>query len=149
MLWSKYWVGTLPLLILALAIGVLTNRMLQAPPFMMLLSTITTVCYTLAVGALALGMGVLFPQFETENAAQIPTSFGGLVFMMSAVSLLGLIIVVEAVPVAEQLRTWQSGGQPGAPPSLLLAMGTAFGLCALATVLPLKLGLRRLSSLEV
>ena len=149
MLWSKYWVGTLPLLILALGIGVLTNRMLQAPPFMMLLSTITTVAYTMAVGALALGMGVLFPQFETENAAQIPTSFGGLVFMMSAVSLLGLIIVVEAVPVAEQLRTWQAGGQPGAPASLLVAMGTAIGLCALATVLPLQLGLRRLNALEV
>ena len=38
---------------------------------------------TLALAGLALGFGTLFPQFETENAAQIPTSFGGLVFMMS------------------------------------------------------------------
>jgi ABC-2 type transport system permease protein len=116
---------------------------------MLLLSTLTTVCYTLAVGALALGLGVLFPQFETENAAQIPTSFGGLVFMMAAISLLALIIVVEAIPVAEQLRLWQSGQQPGFPPSLLLALSSAFGLCALATVLPLRLGLRRLNALEV
>jgi len=149
MLWSKYWVGTLPLLALALGIGVVTNRMLQAPPFMMLLSTITTVCYTLAVGALALGMGVLFPQFDTENAAQIPTSFGGLVFMMAAVSLLTVIIVIEAVPIAEQLRVWQSGGQPGASTALLLAMGAVFLLCAVVTVLPLRLGLRRLAALEV
>jgi len=148
MLWSKYWVGTLPLLALALGIGVITNRMLHAPPFMMLLSTITTVCYTLAVGALALGLGVLFPQFETENAAQIPTSFGGLVFMMAAVSLLTLIIVIEAVPIAEQLRIWQAGGQPGSSPSLLLAMGAVFLVCALATVLPLRSGLRRLAALE-
>ncbi|HEY9383726.1 MAG TPA: hypothetical protein VIP80_09420 [Gemmatimonadales bacterium] len=148
MLWSKYWVGTLPLLVLALGIGVITNRMLHAPPFMMLLSTITTVCYTLAVGALALGLGVLFPQFETENAAQIPTSFGGLVFMMAAVSLLTLIIVIEAVPIAEQLRIWQSGGQPGSSTSLLVAMGAVFIVCALATVLPLRVGLRRLAALE-
>src|SRR6059036_1905297 len=46
MLWSKYWVGTLPLLCLALGIAIVTNRMLHAPPFMMLLSTMTTVCYT-------------------------------------------------------------------------------------------------------
>ncbi len=149
MLWSKYWVGTLPLLALALGIAIVTNAMLHAPPFMMLLNTITTVCYTLAVGALALGMGVLFPQFDSENAAQIPTSFGGLVFMMAAVSLLTLIIVVEAVPVGEQLRAWQTGASAGMPASLLLAVGGVFGVCALATVLPLQLSLRRLSALEV
>lgn len=149
MLWSKYWVGTLPLLTLALGIGVITNQMLHAPPFMLLLSTLTTVCYTMAVGALALGLGVLFPQFETENAAQIPTSFGGLVFMMAAVSLLALVIMIEAVPVAEQLRAWQAGEQTGFPASLLLAMGAVFVLCALATVVPLRLGMRRLAALEV
>src|SRR5262249_7698316 len=69
MLWSKSWVGTLPLLLLALGITLLTNQMLHPPPFMVLLSLLTTACYTLAVGALALGLGVLFPQFETENAA--------------------------------------------------------------------------------
>ena len=149
MLWSKYWVGTLPLLALALGISLVTNAMLHAPPFMMLLNTITTVCYTLAVGALALGMGVLFPQFDSENAAQIPTSFGGLVFMMAAVSLLTLIIVIEAVPVAEQLRAWQTGVTAGTPASLVLALAAVFVVCAIATVLPLQLGLRRLSALEV
>ncbi|HEX7024561.1 MAG TPA: hypothetical protein VF187_07065 [Gemmatimonadales bacterium] len=148
MLWSKYWVGTIPLLVLALTIGVVTNRILQAPPFMMFMSILTTVCYTLAVGALALGMGVLYPQFETENAAQIPTSFGGLVFMMAAVSLLALIIVVEAVPVSEQLRAWQLGEPASPPTSLLAAVAAVFAICAAATILPLRLGLRRLESLE-
>lgn len=140
--------GTLPLLVLALGIGVVTNRMLHAPPFMMLLSTFTTVCYTLAVGALALGMGVLYPQFDSENAAQIPTSFGGLVFMMAAVSLLTLIIVIEAVPVAQQLRAWQAGAAPGSPASLLLVVALVFIVCAFATVLPLRIGLRRLAAFE-
>jgi ABC-2 type transport system permease protein len=148
MLWSKYWVGTVPLLGLALAIGLITNQMLQAPPFMMVLSTLTTVSYTLAVGALALALGVFFPQFETENAAQIPTGFGGLVFMLAAVSLLILIIVIEAVPVAEQLQAWQAGGTAGTPASLVLALGGVIGLCAGATVVPLRLALRRLGQLE-
>ena len=149
MLWSKYWVGTLPLLVLAMVIGIVTNRILHAPPFMMLLSMITTVCYTLAVGALALAMGVLYPQFDTENAAQIPTSFGGLVFMMAAVSLLTIIIMVESVPVAQQLRNWQLG-EPAAPPaSVISSMIAVVGICALAIVVPLRLGLRRLSAIEV
>ena len=148
MLWSKYWVGTLPLLALALTIGVITNRILQAPAFMMLLSIVTTVCYTLAVGAIALTMGVLYPQFDTENAAQIPTSFGGLVFMMSAVTLLALIIVVEAWPVAERLRLWQTGEPTTSAASLAVAVTAVFAICAAATVIPLNISLRRLSTLE-
>ena len=34
----------------------------------------------------------MFPKFNTENAAQIPTSFGGLVLMMASVTLIGLVI---------------------------------------------------------
>ena len=149
MLWSKYWVGTIPLLVLALVIGIVTNQILQAPPFMMVLSIITTVCYTLAVGALALGMGVIYPQFDTENAAQIPTSFGGLVFMMSAVSLLTIIIMVEAWPVAEQLRTWQLGEPSGFPTSVVFSMIAVVAICALAIIIPLRLGLKRLAAIEV
>ncbi len=148
MLWSKYWVGTVPLLVLALGIGLITNRMLQAPPFMLVLSTLTTVSYTLAVGALALSLGVFFPQFETENAAQIPTGFGGLVFMLSAVSLLTVIIVIEAFPVAEQLQAWQAGLATGAPASLIVSLAVVVLICSLATVVPLQLALKRLSKLE-
>jgi len=35
-----------------------------------------------------------------QNAAQIPTSFGGLVYMMASVTLLALVIMLEAPAVA-------------------------------------------------
>jgi ABC-2 type transport system permease protein len=93
-------------------------------------------------------MGVLYPQFDTENAAQIPTSFGGLVFMMAAVSLLTVIIMVEAWPVAQQLRTWQLG-EPAAPPaSMIFSMIAVAGICALASLIPVRLALKRLASVE-
>src|SRR5690606_33347750 len=97
-LWSKYWVGSLPLLVLAVLITGTTNYLLRASAFMMLLGVGTIALYTLAASALALGLGALYPQYDTENAAQIPTSFGGLVFMMSSVVLLALVIAVEARP---------------------------------------------------
>ncbi|MFB3110446.1 MAG: hypothetical protein ACE10G_00260, partial [Gemmatimonadales bacterium] len=83
LMWSKYWIGTVPLLVIALVITIFTNVLLRATPFMMTLGIVTIVLLTLAISALALGFGALYPQFETENAAQIPTSFGGLVFMMT------------------------------------------------------------------
>ncbi len=150
MLWSKYWVGTAPLLVVALTITVVTNEILRASPFMMFLSVVTIACFTMAAGALALSLGVLYPQFDTENAAQIPTSFGGLVFMMTAILLLAGIIAIEARPVAEHLRQYQmGGGENDLPPELWLVLGKVFLLCAAATIIPLQRSLKRLEALEV
>ena len=72
------------------------TRCSRRPAFMMVVSMATTIGFTVAASAMALAMGVFYPQFETENAAQIPTSFGGLLFMMASVTLLGVIIALEA-----------------------------------------------------
>ena len=148
LMWSKYWIGTLPLLVVALIITVLTNTLLEASMFMMALSIGTIVLFTLAISGLALGFGALYPQFETENAAQIPTSFGGLVFMMTTVSLLGLIIVVEAVPVVSYLRARQAGSDIGLTTEVILALGVVVVVCMTATILPLRLGLKRMMQME-
>ena len=149
MLWSKYWIGTLPLLVLALAITVFTNWLLHASQFMMAVAIGTIVLYTMAASALALSFGALYPQFETENAAQIPTSFGGLVYMMSSLSLLALILMIEAVPVTEYLRVQRHADQPVPITPQLIASGAAvFTVCAAATLIPLRLGLRRIERME-
>ena len=148
LLWSKYWIGTLPLVVLAVGITWITNTMLQATGFMMAVSLATIVLYTLAAGAMALAMGVFYPQFETENAAQIPTSFGGLLFMMMSVCLLGLIIASEAGPVASYLRAQQSGGPFEVSADLVAGLSVAVALCVGVTVVALRLALRKLEALE-
>src|SRR2546429_8957796 len=112
LLWSKYWVGTVPLLVLGLLLTGLTNALLQVTPFMMFLSLATMAALTLAIGAMALAFGALYPQFETENAAQIPTSFGGLGFMMATIVLLGAVIFVLWQAVYQYVRSVFLG-QPG------------------------------------
>ena len=147
-LWSKYWTGTIPLLVLAVLITFVTNALLQATPFMMWLTLGTIVLLTFAISALALGFGALYPRFETENAAQIPTSFGGLVYMMAAFILLGVVIVLEAAPVMLHLRTQVWAGDP---PPLARTAGWLFlvaAICLAATIVPLRLGLRRLERME-
>src|SRR5256884_437745 len=109
LLWSKYWVGTVPLLVLALLLTGVTNVLLQVSSFMMIVSLATICALTLAISALALGYGALYPQFETENAAQIPTSFGGLVFMMTTIALLGGVIVALWQAVYAYVRAVYQG----------------------------------------
>jgi len=149
MLWSKYWLGTIPLLLLAVIITVFTNWLLHVSGFMMVVAVATIVLYTLAASALALSFGALYPQFGTENAAQIPTSFGGLVYMMSSLCLLAVIIVIEAGPVTEYLRDQRYAEQPvGMTAELVVSAGAVVLICVAATVIPLRLGLRRIEMME-
>jgi len=148
LLWSKYWVGTLPLLILGLVLTGLTNTLLEVSTFMMILSLAAMAGLTLAISALALTFGTLYPQFETENAAQIPTSFGGLVFMMATIALLALVLMTLASAVYTYVRgTWE-GQSVGVTPEMLVLFGVAAALCAAATFIPLRLALRKMESFE-
>jgi ABC-2 type transport system permease protein len=149
MLWSKYWIGTVPLLVLALIITVFTNWLLHASVFMMAVAVGTIVLFTLAASALALSFGAIYPQFGSENAAQIPTSFGGLVYMMSTLSLLTAIIMIEATPVMGYLRMNRYGGElQTILPELIAAAVLVIGICLTATFVPLRMAQERIEMME-
>jgi ABC-2 type transport system permease protein len=148
LLWSKYWVGTLPLLLLGLILTGLTNTLLQVSPFMMILSLAAMAALTLAISALALTFGTLYPQFETENAAQIPTSFGGLVFMMATIALLAAVLMLLSRAVYTYVRgTWE-GQSVGVTPEMVIWFVVAATLCATATFVPLNMALRKMETFE-
>ncbi|HXY29257.1 MAG TPA: hypothetical protein VEI06_00985 [Gemmatimonadaceae bacterium] len=148
LLWSKYWTGTLPLLVLALAIVGVTDALLHVSAFIFVVSVFTITLITLAVAGMALGLGTVFPQYETENAAQIPTSFGGLVFMMLSVGLVTTVVILEARPVYMYLRSAAFGG-PTEVGEMALGFGLATLLCVAATLVPLYVARQRLELAEL
>src|SRR5918999_1292094 len=147
LLWAKYWVGTLPLLVLALAIVGVTNYLLQVGPFIMWVSTFSIVFMTLAIAGLAIGFGTAFPQFDTENAAQIPTSFGGLLYIMAAVGVIGGVGILDALPAYSYLSA-QAFGTRTQPGEMALGFGLAAVLCVGATLVPIRVALRKLEAVE-
>lgn len=148
LLWSKYWVGTIPLLALALILTGMTNVLLEVRPFMMAVGLVTISGLTFAIAALALGFGALYPQFETENAAQIPTSFGGLVYMMATIALLAAVIVVLWQAVYQYVRAVYLGQPVVVDAAMILWFVLAGALCAGATGAALWVGLRRMERFE-
>jgi len=148
LLWSKYWVGTVPLLVLALLLTGLTDVLLEVSPFMMILSLATIFALTLAIAAMALGFGALYPQFETENAAQIPTSFGGLVYMMATIALLAAVIGALWQAVYAYVRAVFEGQPVVVDAWMLFWFTVAAALCAAATVIPLRVGLKKMEGFE-
>jgi len=146
-LWAKFWVGTLPLLLLALVIVGTTDYLLQVTQFMFAVSVFSIVFMTFAMCGLAIGFGTLYPQFETENAAQIPTSFGGLLFMMTSIAIIGAVIILEARPVYGYLGARAYGTQPDTG-GMVLGFGLALAVCVASTVVPISIALRRLETIE-
>lgn len=147
MLWAKFWVGTLPLLVLALGIVGVTNTVLKVSPFMFAVSVGSITLLTFALAGLAVGFGSLFPRFDSENAAQIPTSFGGLLYMMTAVTVIGAVIALEARPVYAYLgaRTFAEAVDPS---EMVVGFALAGAVCLASTFLPLALARRRLEAIE-
>jgi ABC-2 type transport system permease protein len=147
LLWAKFWVGTLPLLILAVAIVGVTDWLLQVTDFMFFVSIGSITLMTFALSGLAIGFGTMFPQFETENAAQIPTSFGGLLYMMSAVAVIGGVVILEARPVYGYLSA-KAFNQAIEPTEMIVGFGLAALLCIVATIVPIAIAQRRLEAVE-
>jgi ABC-2 type transport system permease protein len=151
LLWSKFWVGITPLIVIALALTIGTNMILRVTDFVMALSVVMIVVMTFAIAAMALGFGALFPKFDTENVAEIPTSFGGLLFMMTATVYLGLMIALQAWPVYGILRAQQQNNGD-VPPALItylvISLGVALFISAIAIFLPLRAAVHRIETLD-
>ena len=97
---------------------------------------------------MALGFGALYPQFETENAAQIPTRFGGLVYMMATVALLGAVIFALWQAVYAYVRAVYRTVPVVVDSWMIFWFAVAAGLCVVATVVPLRVGLRKMERFE-
>ena len=150
LLWSKYWVGVLPLLILALALTTGTNIILRVGTFMMVVSLVSITVMTFAIGSLALGFGAMFPRFDTDNSAEISTGFGGLLFMMSAVAYLGVIVMVQAWPVYSVLQARSRGLAltSGQTTALAIGFAIAFAISVAVIFIPLRIAVQRIEDID-
>jgi ABC-2 type transport system permease protein len=151
LVWSKYWSGAVPLLLLATGLTLVTNTILDVQKEMMLLSVVTIGALTLATVAQALAWGIAFPKLDTENAAQIPTSLGGLLYMIGALANLALVLFVQLWTMRDYLRSGLPGRVPRPPlgGEVFTALGLTLGICALATVVPYVYARRRVARLEI
>ncbi|HUL00380.1 MAG TPA: hypothetical protein VLX29_05925, partial [Nitrospirota bacterium] len=150
-LWAKFWSSLLPLLLLAEILITLSNTLLKVSPFMMWLGIATTFMMTFGITALGVGLGAVFPFFKHENVAQIPTGFGGIIYMLITMLFIGVLITLEAWPVY-RIVTAQTLGRHiplSGWTSIALSCISVLAVSILALVLPMKIGLTRLKNREI
>jgi len=150
LLWSKFWLGVIPLLVLSEILVGVTNHFLEVSRFMMLYSLVVVFCLTVGITAMGVGFGALYPRFTVENPAKISTGFGGMVYMMVCMVYIGAVVALSARPAYVYLKAQMEGAAlPGGfwvqTALVLLAIALIQGL---GTVLPMRMGARRLEGRE-
>src|SRR5207245_6569507 len=97
-LWSKFWTGLVPILLMSEALTVISNRFLGADPFLRVLGAVAIFFMSFALVGLATGMGAQHPRFNAENTTQVAGSYGGIAFMVLAVLYILAMIALLAWP---------------------------------------------------
>jgi ABC-2 type transport system permease protein len=117
-LWSKFWIGLVPVLLLTEGLTIASNHFLGIDPLLRVVAAVTVLFMSLAMVGLATGLGARYPRFDADNPSQVAGSYGGVAFMIVAVVFMILLIALvgwassvllsyraAAVPVPGGVRT--------------------------------------------
>jgi ABC-2 type transport system permease protein len=98
-LWSKFWTGLVPVLVLTEVLTVAGNELLGVDPFLKVMSAAAIVFMSFALVGLAIGMGARYPRFDA-NPTEVAGSYGGVAFMIQAVLFVIVMIILTGWPAS-------------------------------------------------
>ena len=104
-----------------------------------------------AVVSLGIAFGAAYPRFDTQNPAQIATSFGAVVYMIVCLGLTAAVVALEAWPVSRLFWHRFSHGPLSSVEAAVIGVlfAAVFVVTAAAAVVGRRAGLRYLAALEV
>lgn len=150
-LWVKFFFYLVPMLALGMFLVVMTNWLLELGPLIFALSSVTVTLLTVGITSLSIGMGVLYADFKESDPNQAFAGFGGLLTMIYAAFAVAGVIMLEAYPVYRIVVTQYYQRVLRLPDYFLigLCLVAAVALIGFLVVQPLRLGLKRITELEI
>ncbi len=140
-LWSKFWTGFVPILLLAEVLTVVSNRLLGVTPVLRSAAVLAIAFMTLALVGLACGMGARYPRFTAESVTHVAGSYGGVAYMVSAVLFIVAMVALLAWPASTWL--WYDFRSLPVPPRARIAIAVALAGAASLSVATFWLAMRR------
>jgi ABC-2 type transport system permease protein len=136
-LWSKFWIGLLPVVLLTEGLTVTANHFLGIDPFLRVVAAAAVILMSLGMVGLATGLGARYPRFNADNPSQVAGSYGGVAFMIVAV--LYTIVLIALVGWPSSTVLWYRVTRIPIPPRVVAAMAGCFAT-AVAMSLALCIG---------
>ncbi len=164
-LWGKFCfacAGSLPPCAVLVLVSDLTLRIAARSTAVLLIHQFACVVLCVGLSALAVGLGARMPNLREPSPSKIAAGFGGtLNLVLSSLFIIG-VVAATAVPACfwaeapaigldRSARSWLFGGRfgLGTPGGVALGLLATLLLGAVATVVPLRIGLRAFRRLEV
>jgi ABC-2 type transport system permease protein len=149
-LWSKFWTGLVPVLLLAEALTIISNQFLGVDVFLQVLGAVAIFAMSFALVGLGIGLGAQHPRFNAENLTQVAGSYGGVAYMIQAALFIVAEIILLAYPTSMYL--WYDYRSLPLAPSRMILMGAsftlAFAICVVVFWAPMQRGVRALEEME-
>jgi ABC-2 type transport system permease protein len=120
-LWSKFWTGLVPVLLLTEVLTIAANEFLGVDPFLKVAAAAAILCMSFALVGLGVGLGARYPRFGADPT-QVAGSYGGVAFMVQAVLFVLVTIVIVGWPSSIYVFR-HARGLPMTSPQQLLAAG--------------------------
>jgi ABC-2 type transport system permease protein len=149
-LWSKFWMGLVPVLVLTEGLTVVANRFLGVDPFLEIVAATAIIFMSLALVGLATGLGAHYPRFNADNPTQVAGSYGGIAFMTAAVLFVIVMMVLLGWPSSTYL--WHRVQAVPLTSAQRLVIGGCFGGAAALSLaiwwLSMRSGIRALEEMD-
>jgi ABC-2 type transport system permease protein len=153
-IWSKFWFASLGSWIPCSLLVLLSDLMLHVPMLVISVHQLTCVLLCLGLSSIAVGFGAMMPNFHETSPSKIAAGFGGTLNLVLSALYIMVVVVLTALPCHFYLLT---GNGPFFAPFgnpeylkmwLVVGTGAAVLVGAVATIVPLRRGLRAFRQLE-
>jgi ABC-2 type transport system permease protein len=137
---AKYWLASLGSLVVTLSLMTLSSYLLEMAWHRIAFFAAVVAVMTFALNGLAVGLGVMYPNFKDANPSKIVSGFGGtLCLVLSFLYILASVLLLGFGTTRPHLRA-----------GTVVASLSGFALLSFAIGwLPLRLGLAQLRYLEI
>jgi ABC-2 type transport system permease protein len=149
-LWSKFWTGLVPVLVLSEGLTIAANQLLGVDPFLKAVAGVAIVFMSFALVGLATGLGARYPRFAADNPSQVAGSYGGIAYMVIAV--LFILVVIALLGWPSSVYLFHQSRRIALDGTQQLAIGACFLAAALLSAatwwFSMRSGVRALQEMD-
>lgn len=147
LLWGKFAFSATGTLLVAEFLGIFSNYMLNMPWAIIALHAATVAVLACSLSGLSVGLGACMPNFRESDPSKIAVGFGGTLNLVACLLTLVVVILLMAVPAHLLLRE-DPRGERVWPVWMWFSMVLGVSVGVLATLLPLRAGIRTMRTME-